>query len=232
MQVVPGLFTSGKVALKTQFFSNPVESVLFYSGMVTRKVKSGKRDFQDGATGRNSIAFSAVLCMWREKAGKSRGNKGLHCSCRSHLVQDPPLGKGKTIPRSFFIIQSPEMFYLRLKSFNFIKWLNNDVIIIEKSCCNELSLVVTSASWSFVVTRGHSCVLLDTIESNIFTSKFRSWQFLKTLGLIRLTCILSYTNQARKQQIPRLSRMQTAWQYNSQLGPDHMSRAGPVCQAG
>ena len=63
MQVVPGLFTCGKVALETQFFSNPVESVLFYSGMVTRKVKSGKRDFQDGATGRNSIAFSAVLCM-------------------------------------------------------------------------------------------------------------------------------------------------------------------------
>ena len=62
MQVVPGLFTCGKVAL-TQFFSNLVESVLFYSGMVTRKVKSGKRDFQDGATGRNSIAFSTVLCM-------------------------------------------------------------------------------------------------------------------------------------------------------------------------
>ena len=149
MQVVPGLFTCGKVALKTQFFSNLIESVLFYSGVVTRKVKSGKRDFQDGATGRNSIAFSTVLCMWREKAGKSRGNKGLHYSCRSHLVQDPLLGKGKTIPRSFFIIQSPEMFYLRLKSFHFIKWLNDDVIILEKSCCNEL--VVTSASWSFVV---------------------------------------------------------------------------------
>ena len=156
MQVVPGLFTCGKVALKTQFFSNLIESVLFYSGMVTRKVKSGKRDFQDGATGRNSIAFSTVLCMWREKAGKSRGNKGLHYSRRSHLVQDPPLGKGKEIPRSFFIIQSPEMFYFRLKSFNFIKWLNNDVIIIEKSCCNELSLVVTRGhSWS-LVPRGHS----------------------------------------------------------------------------
>ena len=35
------------------------------------------------------------------------------------------------------------MFYFRLKSFNFIKWLNNDVIIIEKSCFGELSLVVT-----------------------------------------------------------------------------------------
>ena len=115
------------------------------------------------------------------------------------------------------------MFYFRLKSFNFIKWLDNDVIITEKSCFGELSLVVT---------RAHSCVLLDTIESNIFMSKPRSWQFFKTLGLIRLTRILSYTNQARKQQIPRLSRMQTAWQYNSQLGPDHMSRAGPVYQAG
>ena len=135
----------------TQFFFNIVESVLFYSGMVTREVKSGKRDFQDGATGRNSIAFRTVLCMWREKAGKWGEIKGLHYSRRSHLVQDPPLGKGKEIPRSFFIIQSPEMFYFRLKSFNFIKWLNNDVIIIEKSCCNELSLVVTSASWSFVV---------------------------------------------------------------------------------
>ena len=99
------------------------------------------------------------------------------------------------------------MFYFRLKSFN-----------------DELSLVLT---------RAHSCVLLDTIESNIFTSKLRSWQlFLKPLEVIRLTCIFSYTNQARKQQIPKLSRVQTAWQYNSQKGPDHMSRAGPVCQAG
>ena len=47
--------------------------------------------------------------------------KDLHFSRRSYLVQDPPLGKGKEIPRSFFIIQSPEMFYFRLKSFNFIK---------------------------------------------------------------------------------------------------------------
>ena len=66
MQVVPGLFTFGKVTLKlyyTQFFSNIVESVLFYSGMVTREVESGKRDFQDGETGRNLIAFRTVLCM-------------------------------------------------------------------------------------------------------------------------------------------------------------------------
>ena len=66
MQVVPGFFTCKKVALKlfffTQFFSNIVESVLFYSGMVTREVERGKRDFQDGATGRNSIAFRTVLC--------------------------------------------------------------------------------------------------------------------------------------------------------------------------
>ena len=84
----------------------------------------------------------------------------LHYSCRSHLVQNPPLGKVNEIPSSFFIIQSPEMFYSWLKSFNF-----NDVIIIEISCFGELSLVVTC---------GHSCVLLDTIESNIFTSKPRS----------------------------------------------------------
>ena len=35
------------------------------------------------------------------------------------------------------------MSYFRLKSVNFIKWLNNDVIIIEKSGFGELSLVVT-----------------------------------------------------------------------------------------
>ena len=42
MQVVPGLFTCGENALSfffTQFFSNIVESVLFYSGMVTREVQ-------------------------------------------------------------------------------------------------------------------------------------------------------------------------------------------------
>ena len=60
----------------------------------------------------------------------------------------PALGESKEIPSSFFIIQSPEMFYFWLKSFNF-----NDVIIIEISCFGELSLVVTRASWSFVVTR-------------------------------------------------------------------------------
>ena len=68
MQVVPGLFTCGKVALKTQFFSNLIESVLFYSGMVTRKVKSGKRDFQDGAIGRSNIVFRNIL-------GGRRGHK-------------------------------------------------------------------------------------------------------------------------------------------------------------
>ena len=31
------------------------ESVFLYSGTVTREVKRGKRDFQDGATGRNAI---------------------------------------------------------------------------------------------------------------------------------------------------------------------------------
>ena len=46
------------------------------SGTVTRKVTSGKWDFQDGATGRNSITFGPILCMWRKKAKKGRGIKG------------------------------------------------------------------------------------------------------------------------------------------------------------
>ena len=37
-------------------FENFVESVFFfYSGTVTREVKRGRRDFHDGATGRNAI---------------------------------------------------------------------------------------------------------------------------------------------------------------------------------
>ena len=53
------------------------------------------------------------------------------------------------------------MFYLRLKSFNLIKWRNNDVIIIENSYFGEFSLVVI---------RGHSCLLLDT---TLIASLFR-----------------------------------------------------------
>ena len=145
MQVVPGLFTSGKVALKlffTQFFSNIFESVLFYSGMVTREVKSGKRDFQDGATGRNSMAFRTVLCMWRKRPEKEGEIKGFTLFPPVPPCPTPALGERKGNSKIFFL--SPEMFYFRLKSFNFIKWLNNDVIIIEKSCFNELSLVVDS----------------------------------------------------------------------------------------
>ena len=64
MQVVAGLFTGGKVALTlllTQFFSNILSSQFFYSGTVTREVKSGKWDFHDGRTGRNAIAFRNIL---------------------------------------------------------------------------------------------------------------------------------------------------------------------------
>ena len=50
---------SGKLLqsfLLAQFFFNILSSQnYFYSGMVTREVKRGKRDFQDGATGRNAI---------------------------------------------------------------------------------------------------------------------------------------------------------------------------------
>ena len=213
----------------TQFFSNTVESVLFYSGMVTREVKSRKWDFQDGATGRNSIVFRIVLCMWRKRPEKEGELKGLHYSRRSHLVQDPPLGKGKEIPRSFFIIRSPEMFYFRLKSFHFIKWLNNDVIIIENR------VLANSYSWS-LVPRGHSSWSLVCSFRYIRVQHFHEQTafvsvIFKTLGLIRLTRILSHTNQAQRQQIPKLLRVQTAWQYNSQKGPDHTSQAGPVCQA-
>ena len=199
----------------TQFVSNIVESVLFYSGMVTREVVSEKRDFQDGATGRNSIAFRTVLCMWRKRPEKEGGIKGFTLFPPVPPCPKPALGERKGNSNIFFHYSVSRNVLFPV---NFIKWLNNDVIIIEKSCFGELSLVPT---------RAHSCVLLDTIESNIFTSKLRSWQlFLKPLGLIRLTRTILYTSQARKQQIPKLSPVQTAWQYSSQKGPDLMSRAG------
>ena len=37
------------------FFNILSSQNFFYSGTVTREVKRGKRDFQDGATGRNAI---------------------------------------------------------------------------------------------------------------------------------------------------------------------------------
>ena len=66
MQVVAGLFTSGKVALKlllTQFFSNILSSqyFFFYSGAVRREVKNGKWYFHDCRTGRNAIAVHKIL---------------------------------------------------------------------------------------------------------------------------------------------------------------------------
>ena len=121
------------------------------------------------------IDYNGVGALRRQRAVPSKNvpkyppSGVLHYSCLSHLVQDPLLRKVNEIPSSFFIVQSPEMFYSWLKSFNF-----NDVIIIEISCFGELSLVVTCGHSCLVVIRGHSCVLLDTIESNIFTSKPRS----------------------------------------------------------
>ena len=66
MQVVAGLFTSGKVALKlllTQFFSNILSSqyFFFYSGTVTREVKNGKWYFHNCITGRNAIVFRKIF---------------------------------------------------------------------------------------------------------------------------------------------------------------------------
>ena len=57
-------------------------------------------------------------------------------------------------------------------------------------------------------------------ESNIFTCKPRS--IFKTHWLSRLSSILSYTNceSGKFQSI----YVQTAWQHNSQLRPDHISR--------
>jgi len=46
---------------------------IFYFGRVTGKVKSGERDFQDGATGRKRIAFRNIL--WQKKARKGEGIK-------------------------------------------------------------------------------------------------------------------------------------------------------------
>ena len=43
----------------------------------------------------------------------------------------------------------------------------------------------------------------------------------------RLSCILSYTNHESGKF--ESFHMQTAWQYNPRWGPDHISRAGPVC---
>ena len=91
------------------------------------------------------------------------------------------------------------MLYFWLKSFNF-----NDVIIREISCFGELSLVPRGHSWSLVCTFKYNQVQHLHEQTAFLAIIF------KTLGLIRLTRILSYTNQARKQQIPKLSPVQTA----------------------
>ena len=55
----PWFIYKGEVTLKLFvgpiFFNILSSQNYFYSGMVTREVKRGKRDFQDGATGRNAI---------------------------------------------------------------------------------------------------------------------------------------------------------------------------------
>ena len=51
----------GKWEVTLKLFVDPIffnilsSKIFFYSGMVTREVKRGKQDFQDGATGRNAI---------------------------------------------------------------------------------------------------------------------------------------------------------------------------------
>ena len=80
MQVVPGVFTCGKVALKLfflpNFFSNIVESVLFYSGMVTREVESGKREagFSRWRNRKKLDSISYRFVHVTEKGLKRRGN--------------------------------------------------------------------------------------------------------------------------------------------------------------
>ena len=69
--------------------------------------------------------------------------------------------------------------------------------------------MANSHSWSLMCTSRYNRVQHFHEQTALVTVIF------KTLGLIRLTRILSYTNQKRKQQIPKLSRVQTAWQYNS-----------------
>ena len=68
-------------------------------------------------------------------------------------------------------------------------------------------------SWS-LVPRGHSWSLVCTFRYNRVQHLHEQTAFVtiifKTLLLIRLTRILSYTSQARKQQIPKLSPVQTA----------------------
>ena len=138
----------------------------------------------------DSISYRFV--HGRKRPEKEGELKGLHYSRRSHLVQDPPLGKGKEFPRSFFIIRSPEMFYFRLKSFN----------------------LANSYSWS-PVPRGHSSWSLVCSFRYIRVQHFHEQTafvsvIFKSLGSIRLIRILSHTNQAQRQQIPKLLRVQTA----------------------
>ena len=94
----------------TQFFSNIVESVLFYSGMVTREVKSGKRDFQDGETGRNSIAFRTVLCMWRKRPEKEGGIKGFTLFPPVPPCPKPALGERKRNSQIFYSVSRNVLF--------------------------------------------------------------------------------------------------------------------------
>ena len=57
----------------TQFFSNIVESVLFYSGMVTREVKSGKREF---SRWRNRKKLDNISYRFVHVTGKGRKMRG------------------------------------------------------------------------------------------------------------------------------------------------------------
>ena len=82
MQVVPGLFTNKKVALKlllTQFFSKNLSSQYFFL-LWDGGERCGQRNvgFQNGRTRRNAIAFRNILR--RKKDWKPGQLKGLHYS--------------------------------------------------------------------------------------------------------------------------------------------------------
>ena len=155
------MFTSGKVALTlllTQFFSIFVESVLFFfnSETVRREVKSGKWDFQDGRSGRNAIAFRNIL--WRKKVRKAGGIEEFALFLLVPPCPGTAVGESKQNSKfcfNHFFKNRQKCSISGLKSFNLIKWRNNDVIIFWWTLTrgHPLSFVVTRG------TRGHWCDL-------------------------------------------------------------------------
>lgn len=78
------------------FFLNLILSRQFffiYSGAVKGEVKSGKRDFQDGATGRNKIIFRNIFWSWRQRNQKEKWNqRSFHYSSPIPPYPRPVLG--------------------------------------------------------------------------------------------------------------------------------------------